>query len=535
MWPYSYNQCDENVFPSYNQRISACNGNPGHGLNPYQGRGAPEIDLLEGGGVAISSSIQIGPGLRKKFRRAPVNGTIDNGYLTCFYSGACITPGANLPNVPTAYYAARKFQSWYTGLRYASNNFCEVNVNQTQSYTTVAASLKRGVTGNKCERDTCPGSLDVQSDLGYIDGDKSKGHWGVNEKGTCYPEMNAYQGGFLCDPDNQNPNCLFPRNDSTPVTNVMPKFDYQMDALSANWGIHMGAYTGFLLYQLEWVTGDEGYIRWMLHGNPIYEIPAETVINVGQDETKSNPVRLFPEEPMYIIFNVAVSAQWGAIPPNPGFPCRGDGKNNETNRICDSFPMYMKIDHIRLYQDRSEDSNMAVGCDPKSHPTRQWIQDHIEEYTDDLNYHVDVHGGARCRTNKDCTIPWSPMLQFQTGYCNSRSVCECSNQYWGGPRCTYQLAETSSTGAIQQTSYGPPLYAAVAFAAIALVITLIVIALYAHKRRAQLAAQLMKEEKIRARKDPAEEIMSGKALLHPLDYEEVETSKSSSANNSGFY
>ena len=30
------------------QRISACDGSPGFGFNPYQGRGAPEIDLLEG-------------------------------------------------------------------------------------------------------------------------------------------------------------------------------------------------------------------------------------------------------------------------------------------------------------------------------------------------------------------------------------------------------------------------------------------------------------------------------------------------------
>ena len=29
------------------QRISACNANPGFGLNPFQGRGAPEMDILE--------------------------------------------------------------------------------------------------------------------------------------------------------------------------------------------------------------------------------------------------------------------------------------------------------------------------------------------------------------------------------------------------------------------------------------------------------------------------------------------------------
>lgn len=372
-----------------------------------------------------------------------------------------------------------------------------------------------------------PRFLDVQADLGYIDGNKTRGRWGVNANGNCFTDLNAYQGVFLCDPDSQNPNCLSPRNATTAPTNTMAKFDYQMDALSANWGIHVAAYTSFLVYQIEWVTGDEGYIRWMLNGNPIFEIPAESVINVGQDETNSNPVRIFLEEPMYIILNVAVSQQWSTHPPNTDKPCRGDGKDAKANRICDSFPMYMNIDYVRLYQDLSSESAMALGCDPASHPTRQWIQDHIEEYTDDANMHIDVNGGARCRSNQDCTIPWSAMLQFQTGYCNARSVCACSNQYWGGPRCTHQLHGTSSNGLLAMSSYGPPPYAAIAVAAVALVVTLIVVAVFARKRRVQRTAQLVREEKNRARVDPADEVLSSKAHLMSVDYEEAESTKSS--------
>src|SRR5512145_2534873 len=52
MWPFSYDKCEPDVFNPDNQRISACDDNPGYGLNPNQGRGAPEIDLLEGGGLA---------------------------------------------------------------------------------------------------------------------------------------------------------------------------------------------------------------------------------------------------------------------------------------------------------------------------------------------------------------------------------------------------------------------------------------------------------------------------------------------------
>ncbi|TYZ63274.1 hypothetical protein PybrP1_002742, partial [[Pythium] brassicae (nom. inval.)] len=36
MWPFSYDECNDKVFKTSNQRISACDANPGHGLNPNQ-------------------------------------------------------------------------------------------------------------------------------------------------------------------------------------------------------------------------------------------------------------------------------------------------------------------------------------------------------------------------------------------------------------------------------------------------------------------------------------------------------------------
>lgn len=41
MWPFSTNVCDERT--KYSQEISACNDNPGYGMQPNRGRGAPEI------------------------------------------------------------------------------------------------------------------------------------------------------------------------------------------------------------------------------------------------------------------------------------------------------------------------------------------------------------------------------------------------------------------------------------------------------------------------------------------------------------
>jgi hypothetical protein len=45
MWPYSYNECSEKTRNS--QEINACAKVGHYGLEPGQGRGAPEIDILE--------------------------------------------------------------------------------------------------------------------------------------------------------------------------------------------------------------------------------------------------------------------------------------------------------------------------------------------------------------------------------------------------------------------------------------------------------------------------------------------------------
>ncbi|KAK1942016.1 hypothetical protein P3T76_006338 [Phytophthora citrophthora] len=68
------------------------------------------------------------------------------------------------------------------------------------------------------------------------------------------------------------------------------------------------------------------------------------------------------EEPKHVIFNVALSKSSGSKPPHAtsGGDCYGDGSSSESNAICDSFPMYFKIDYIRA-----------------PHPTKQWIQDSI--------------------------------------------------------------------------------------------------------------------------------------------------------------
>lgn len=442
MWPFSYTQCAPDVFPPSNQRISACEGNPGHGLNAFQGRGAPEIDILEGGGTDVSASIQIAPGMPRKFRVIPPNPDVEiDRRIDCIYSGSCITPGANAPDLPESVYKKeRSYRSWYQGIRYAANNQCSRDPTKVQSYAPVKTALDLGEgLDNQCLVGACPASQDPNGDLSLLDPTFPNGNnrWGINANGTCFAVRNAYDGSFICSPGNQLPACVKQQGENQVTKNdENDAFAYQMDAISANWGLHIAAYTSYLVYQMEWVNDeDTGYFKWMLDGAPLLEIPATSVTNPPQDVNTSNPRKHMIQEPLYLIVNVAVSSYWGAQPPNPRKPCRGDWQDPIANAICDDFPLYLKVDYVRVYQDITEGSPMAVGCDPASHPTQQWIADHVEDYEDDDNKVIDVIGRAFCRDDDDCTVPLSGNgTAIQTGRCVG-GRCSCLGPFWIGPRC----------------------------------------------------------------------------------------------------
>ena len=79
LWPWSYDQCDGDlVLPPTDppQRISACDPHDyeSEGLHAFQGRGATELDVLEGAvtntGAAsyVVGSLQLSPGLPPYFK-----------------------------------------------------------------------------------------------------------------------------------------------------------------------------------------------------------------------------------------------------------------------------------------------------------------------------------------------------------------------------------------------------------------------------------------------------------------------------------
>jgi len=111
------------------------------------------------------------------------------------------------------------------------------------------------------------------------------------------------------------------------------------------------------------------------------------------------------EEPMYIIFNVALPSSSGSPPPNAGSgSCHGDGSSLQDNAFPDFFPVYLRIGNIRVYQDTSDNTDMMMGCDISSHPNKQWIEDNIDDYTNTNNSNTAVSVMAFYKTGGDCSI-----------------------------------------------------------------------------------------------------------------------------------
>jgi len=102
MWPWSFDKCTMQESPtlSVQQELSACKANPHFGLHAHQGRGAPEIDILE----AM-------PGL-EKLERTPIN----KPYLS---SSLQVSPGLEDPRPLLGFPPPEG--KWYEGMKYHAN------------------------------------------------------------------------------------------------------------------------------------------------------------------------------------------------------------------------------------------------------------------------------------------------------------------------------------------------------------------------------------------------------------------------------
>ena len=47
-------------------------------------------------------------------------------------------------------------------------------------------------------------------------------------------------------------------------------------------------------------------------------------------------------------------------------------------------PYEMRVDYVRVYQDEDSISPDSLSCDPKDRPTKEYIERHLEAYTNPL-------------------------------------------------------------------------------------------------------------------------------------------------------
>jgi hypothetical protein len=339
MWPFSTNVC--NKYTRYSQEISACNDNPGYGMQPNRGRGAPEVDFFEVmymdvfPSPLLSASLQIAPG---KSEQRPWLGKI--------------------PNV-----------TWYQPV------------------------LANG------------GSLNLY-----------------------------FFGAYTWDPNRT--------------------LAYQTDTVSVNFWLDDSFYERPHTYRIEWEPPVEhmkdspstfsrgGYIKWFIDGKLICAMFGDDLQEVSETE--------IPSEPMYIIFNQALSKDWGF--PDAYFlnckkkcwscldpECR---KCALPRNFCEkNIPASFEIDYVRVYQVKDDDRHI-LGCSPPSRPTKQWIEGHNERYVlwgslPDAKPLQDIQRGrADCTSVENCG-------GSNNGYCDDVFGCLCLPGFTG-PRCLSPFSDAKA-------------------------------------------------------------------------------------------
>ena len=131
--------------------------------------------------------------------------------------------------------------------------------------------------------------------------------------------------------------------------------------------------TAFAEYALEYKGGPNGYVSWLTHGKKAWEIYKDALV---ADEKSQVGNRQFPREPLYILLNLGISRNFGDF---------------KWYKVIPGFPFEMAVDWVRIYQD-PDDPESDIGCSPDDMPTAEYINRHMEAYT---NPNLTVWGGSR--------------------------------------------------------------------------------------------------------------------------------------------
>lgn len=411
VWPWSYDKCDRTK--QSRQRFSACNKVVHYDFHPLEGRGAPEIDLLE----AM-------PG-KQELKNTPV-------HLPYFSTSLQISPGSPDVTRPT--------------------------VGEVPRFP------PHPLDDSKSPSDSTDDKYRVTDDANV--GDIPQSVDPPKMHSNLFAEYNNWYQEGLEYGDNSSLNIYFY---GMHLAGTTADKDYSADAISANTNLTKEHFDEFSRYRLEWqpkldagdipvkylengevdrspASGHPGYIAWYLDDQFLYRIDGSSLDLTGA---------LMPEEPMYIIFNTAVSSTWGFPQPCPKdcAYCKGDKATDcfdcrklecacsMPTDMCKNFPAYFLIDWVRVYQadteadypeyyenkdwGAGEEASSAtadmgpeplppasaknywrhfttveqLGCSTPTHPTRTYILGNRKDYMTEGDWepiHAVNRGGGSC-------------------------------------------------------------------------------------------------------------------------------------------
>jgi beta-glucanase (GH16 family) len=118
----------------------------------------------------------------------------------------------------------------------------------------------------------------------------------------------------------------------------------------------------FAVYGYEYKPGfeaDNGYISWVNDNKTAWSMTAAGVAADTRVDIGPRPV---PQEPMYMIFNLGISPNFGFI---------------DFEHL--TFPTTMSVDYVRVYQNPD---NINIGCEPDGFPTQDYITKFTQAYSD---------------------------------------------------------------------------------------------------------------------------------------------------------
>mmetsp|Transcript_22474 Transcript_22474/g.21600 ORF Transcript_22474/g.21600 Transcript_22474/m.21600 type:complete len:640 (-) Transcript_22474:185-2104(-) len=220
--------------------------------------------------------------------------------------------------------------------------------------------------------------------------------------------------------------------------------DYWSDAISYNKQLHETHFEKTHKYRLEWElpdnsTGFEGYLRWYLDDEFIFEVDGKGLADSGEGAEIST-------EPSYIILNTAISETWGfpyKCPDN--CPCeKYDCKSNFYQKTCGfspgfcemmvNDPVEYKVNWVRVYQNK-KDPKQLVGCSTPERPTSQFIKGHPELFKEEKDVQplkAIKRGGGTCKLGAT-GVSSEACGGGEKGICTTDG-CLC-NKGFTGPTC----------------------------------------------------------------------------------------------------